>query len=74
MAAAPGIGDGSAGPPPVLTRRGADILVRVEKMLDEAARIAAQAPAPREGASNAAGATDDVASATQSSTTGSAKN
>src|SRR5690606_19955284 len=25
-------------PPPILTRRGADILVRVEKMLDEAAR------------------------------------
>ena len=26
------------GPPPVLTRRGADILVRVEKLLDEAAK------------------------------------
>ena len=26
------------GPPPILTRRGADILVRVEKMLDEAGR------------------------------------
>src|SRR5690606_10071313 len=25
-------------PPPILTKRGADILVRVEKMLDEAAR------------------------------------
>jgi penicillin-binding protein 1A len=28
------------GPPPVLTRRGADILVQVEKMLDEAAKTA----------------------------------
>ena len=28
------------GPPPVLTKRGADILVRVEKMLDEAAKTA----------------------------------
>ena len=27
-------------PPPVLTRRGADILVQVEKMLDDAARTA----------------------------------
>lgn len=27
-----------AGPPPILTRRGADILVRVEKLLDEAAK------------------------------------
>jgi penicillin-binding protein 1A len=28
------------GPPPVLTRRGADILVRVEKLLDDAAKTA----------------------------------
>ncbi|MDB5656841.1 MAG: penicillin-binding protein, partial [Tardiphaga sp.] len=28
------------GPPPVLTRRGADILVRVEKMLEEASKTA----------------------------------
>jgi penicillin-binding protein 1A len=28
------------GPPPVLTKRGADILVRVEKLLDEAAKTA----------------------------------
>ena len=26
------------GPPPILTKRGADILVRVEKMLDEAGK------------------------------------
>jgi len=31
------------GPPPVLTRRGADILVQVEKMLDDAARVANKA-------------------------------
>jgi penicillin-binding protein 1A len=30
------------GPPPVLTKRGADILVRVEKLLDEAAKAAAK--------------------------------
>ena len=28
------------GPPPILTKRGADILVRVEKMLDEAGKTA----------------------------------
>ncbi|CCE11846.1 putative penicillin-binding protein (mrcA-like) [Bradyrhizobium sp. STM 3843] len=31
------------GPPPVLTRRGAEILVQVEKMLDDAARVADKA-------------------------------
>jgi penicillin-binding protein 1A len=38
--AAPKIIDIKPGPPPVLTRRGADILVQVEKMLDDAARTA----------------------------------
>jgi len=33
------------GPPPVLTRRGADILVQVEKMLDDAAKAAARTSA-----------------------------
>jgi penicillin-binding protein 1A len=33
------------GPPPILTRRGADILVQVEKMLDEAAKTAANTSA-----------------------------
>jgi penicillin-binding protein 1A len=28
------------GPPPVLTKRGADILVRVERLLDEAGKVA----------------------------------
>ncbi|MET0720326.1 MAG: penicillin-binding transpeptidase domain-containing protein, partial [Tardiphaga sp.] len=32
--------DAKPGPPPVLTRRGADILVRVEKMLDDASKTA----------------------------------
>ncbi|WP_315768052.1 PBP1A family penicillin-binding protein [Bradyrhizobium sp. SZCCHNR2012] len=36
------------GPPPVLTRRGAEILVQVEKMLDDAARTADKA-APSDG-------------------------
>jgi penicillin-binding protein 1A len=31
------------GPPPVLTRRGADVLVQVEKLLDEAAKTAVKA-------------------------------
>src|SRR5258707_8439662 len=30
------------GPPPILTKRGADILVRVEKLLDDAAKTAAK--------------------------------
>jgi penicillin-binding protein 1A len=36
--AAPKVLETKPGPPPVLTKRGADILVRVEKMLDEAAK------------------------------------
>ena len=42
MAAAPKIIDTKPGPPPVLTKRGADILVRVEKMLDEAGKTVAK--------------------------------
>jgi penicillin-binding protein 1A len=38
--AAPKVLDIKPGPPPVLTKRGADILVQVEKMLDDAARTA----------------------------------
>jgi penicillin-binding protein 1A len=37
--------DVAAGPPPILTRRGADILVRVEKLMEDAARNAPAAPA-----------------------------
>ncbi len=38
--AAPKILETKPGPPPILTKRGADILVRVEKLLDDAARTA----------------------------------
>jgi penicillin-binding protein 1A len=38
--AAPRILETKPGPPPVLTKRGADILVRVEKLLDDAAKTA----------------------------------
>jgi penicillin-binding protein 1A len=34
------------GPPPILTKRGADILVQVEKMLDEAAKTAGEPVRP----------------------------
>src|SRR5438270_2328200 len=37
------------GPPPVLTKRGADILVRVEKLLDEAAKTAAKTSSDEPG-------------------------
>lgn len=38
--AAPKVLETKPGPPPVLTKRGADILVRVEKLLDDAAKTA----------------------------------
>jgi penicillin-binding protein 1A len=40
------------GPPPVLTKRGADILVQVEKMLDEAAKTAGDPVRPVKPASS----------------------
>jgi penicillin-binding protein 1A len=40
--AAPKVLETKPGPPPVLTKRGADILVRVEKLLDDAAKTAAK--------------------------------
>jgi penicillin-binding protein 1A len=43
--AAPKAPEIKPGPPPVLTKRGADILVQVEKMLDEAAKTATKASA-----------------------------
>ena len=62
-------GDVAAGPPPVLTRRGADVLVRVEGCMDEAARalrsrapIAPPADDPRRRAA-AAAPTDPLRSA-----------
>jgi penicillin-binding protein 1A len=45
IAAAPKILETKPGPPPVLTKRGADILVRVEKLLDEASKTAAKTSA-----------------------------
>src|SRR5205807_224296 len=42
---APKILETKPGPPPVLTKRGADILVRVEKLLDDAAKTATKAAA-----------------------------
>jgi penicillin-binding protein 1A len=42
---APKILETKPGPPPVLTRRGADILVRVEKLLDDAGKTAGKTSA-----------------------------
>ncbi|MET4066421.1 penicillin-binding protein 1A [Bradyrhizobium sp. S3.2.6] len=43
--AAPKVLETKPGPPPVLTKRGADVLVRVEKLLDDAARTATKSTA-----------------------------
>ncbi|MET4797498.1 PBP1A family penicillin-binding protein [Bradyrhizobium sp. LB11.1] len=43
--AAPKVLETKPGPPPVLTKRGADVLVRVEKLLDDAAKTATKAAA-----------------------------
>ncbi|MDB5521073.1 MAG: penicillin binding protein, partial [Tardiphaga sp.] len=60
------------GPPPILTRRGADILVRVEKMLDEASKSSGKTsgadpapvgPAPKSSSSSALAFPDSFASA-----------
>ena len=58
--------DNKPGPPPVLTRRGADILLRVEKLLDDAGKTAGRTSSneptkPR--ASNALAFPDSYASA-----------
>jgi penicillin-binding protein 1A len=55
-------------PPPVLTKRGADILVRVEKLLDDAARTAGEPAKPTKPVSStSAGFTDSFASASPGS-------
>jgi len=55
-------------PPPVLTKRGADILVRVEKLLDDAARTAGEPAKPTKPVSStSAGFTDSFASASPES-------
>jgi penicillin-binding protein 1A len=40
----------AAAPPPVLSKRGADILVRVEKLMDDAAKKIAATPSPTSSA------------------------
>src|ERR1700758_5304919 len=45
VASAPKAPEIKPGPPPVLTKRGADILVQAEKMLDEAAKPATKTSA-----------------------------
>jgi penicillin-binding protein 1A len=57
------------GPPPVLTRRGADVLVQVEKLLDDAARTAerttaTEPPKPARPTSSALAFPDSFAAAT----------
>jgi penicillin-binding protein 1A len=57
------------GPPPVLTRRGADVLVQVEKLLDEAAKTAVKAsseepPKGKSTSSSALAFPDSFAAAT----------
>jgi penicillin-binding protein 1A len=51
-------------PPPVLTKRGADVLVRVEKLLDDAAKTTGEPAKPaRPVSSTSAGFTDSFAAA-----------
>jgi penicillin-binding protein 1A len=67
MAAAPKILDTKPGPPPVLTKRGADILVRIEKQLDDASKSAAKTSAtepPKPAKSSAAAFPESFAAAT----------
>ena len=55
-------------PPPVLTKRGADILVRVEKMLDDAAKTAGEPAKPTKPVSStSAGFSESFASASPDS-------
>jgi penicillin-binding protein 1A len=63
-AALPGVNEGTAGPPPVLTKRGADILVRVEKLLDEAAKAVADPP-PLKATTTSVPPVESFAAATQ---------
>lgn len=59
--AAPKVLETKPGPPPVLTKRGADVLVRVEKLLDDAARTAAKAAATDPKQSKPASSTSALA-------------
>jgi penicillin-binding protein 1A len=51
--AAPKVLETKPGPPPVLTKRGADVLVRVEKLLDEAAKTATKTTSSDDAAKHA---------------------
>ncbi|MFO1109172.1 MAG: PBP1A family penicillin-binding protein [Bradyrhizobium sp.] len=66
-AGAPKIIDTKPGPPPVLTKRGADILVRIEKQLDDAGKTAAKTSAtepPKPAKSSSAAFPESFAAAT----------
>jgi penicillin-binding protein 1A len=67
-AGAPKAAEIKPGPPPVLTRRGADVLVQVEKLLDEAAKTAVKAssdePPGKPTSSSALAFPDSFAAAT----------
>jgi penicillin-binding protein 1A len=52
------------GPPPILTKRGADILVQVEKMLEEAAKTAEPVKPVKPVSSNPVPFPDSFAAAT----------
>ena len=63
---APKAPDIKPGPPPVLTRRGTDILVQVEKLLDDAAKTAVKASSeepPKAKSSSALAFPDSFAAA-----------
>lgn len=59
--AAPKVLETKPGPPPVLTKRGADILVRVEKLLDEAAKTANKSAADDSKSAKPASSTSALA-------------
>jgi penicillin-binding protein 1A len=62
------------GPPPILTKRGADILVQVEKMLDEAAKTAGEPAKPvKPVSSSSVPHPDGFAAATSDNAAGSAQ-
>lgn len=59
--AAPKVLETKPGPPPVLTKRGADILVRVEKLLDDAAKTATKSTSNDTKAAKPASSTSALA-------------
>lgn len=59
--AAPKVLETKPGPPPVLTKRGADILVRVEKLLDDAAKTANKSAADDSKAAKPSSSTSALA-------------